>query len=102
MAQTQLGFWTPLAGAHPSPATIFDATLGNQIHGLLTGATTAEPETAPEAVETPATTTAVIESEPVEEVAEPVRRHHRASGLSHFDAKDVSSISFKKMSPHLG
>ena len=29
---------------------IFDATLGSQIHGLLTGATTAEPELA-EAVE---------------------------------------------------
>lgn len=104
MAQTQLGFFGRLWLALTLPLRlIFDATLGSQIHGLLTGATTAEPETTPEAVEAPATTAAVIESEPVEEAAEPVREDttglqvlailQREGRLIDFLQEDVTSFS---------
>ena len=75
MAQTQLGFFGRLWLALTLPLrVIFNAALGTDIHGLLTGSSDLpETETSQEPTAMPATTPAVIDSEPVEE-AQPESR----------------------------
>ena len=75
MAQTQLGFFGRLWLALTLPLrVIFNAALGTDIHGLLTGSSELpETATSQEPTAMPATTPAVIDSEPVEE-AQPESR----------------------------